>query len=792
MLVKAICKEIKFYDENTGFVIFKTKDNKILKGKINLSPETFLDIEVEFIGEYKTDKYGESFNFTEYKYNIDDISIFLKELVKYLPNKAVEEIIAKYKHPLKIIEAIEKKDEELLNINGITKEKLEKIYSSFREKKELISLATKLLPFGLTENTIKKLYKKYGNEAYEKVMNNPYSLTEINGYGFKKVDDIAIKIGIPLNDKNRIKESFIYALEEIMSDKGDTLIDKKDLLKETAKLLNNKKYKINIKTNELELILEDLIKEGRLIEIEGKISTKKVFLVEKYLIDNLFTPIKNYKLPFKDEYLINFIADYQKKENLKLSKEQIEAIVKFAVTDSSVFVLSGYAGTGKTTVSKAIIEIYNRAFKALNIKQAIKGGALSGCAANRLKNVAQIDSKTIHSLLKFNGKEFFYNEKNKLPYKLIVIDEASMVDIFTFYALIKAIDLKKTKLFLIGDNAQLPPVGQGEIFNDLLKYGNLPKVELTKIFRQKDNRYIKTFSAYIREGNVPKDLYSPKEDFLFERCDIPNYFQLKKSLSEKELAKLRKNNNIKILNTIKGHLSLYANLYQKYFKEKNFIKMVELVQILSPMKDNILGTDFLNKIAQEILNPPYFSKKEINYNNKIFRMGDKVIHIKNVNKNVRIPSKDFQNERVYNGQLGIITNINDKEMIEVFYPYENYFVYYSKNELNLIQHGYSLTIHKSQGSQYENVIMPISNSHYIMLNNKILYTGVTRAKNNLIIVGESYALSMGIKRKDETQRKTFSKFLNKKNDENAIISITEKTENIKELKGVKNERRKIQ
>lgn len=753
-LTKAI-----FYDENSGFVIFQDKNGETFKGNINLSPETFLGIEIEFEGEYKEDKYGKAFIFKNFNYKIDDIALFLKEMVKYVPKNAVDEIVKEYKTPAKIINAIETKEEKLFEIKGITENTLNKIYKSFKEKKEILPLASKFLKFGFSEYVIKSLYSAYGNQAYEKILQDPYVLTELQGFGFKKTDDLAIKIGTAFNNPQRYKKGVLYAIEQAIEKKGDTLISEKNLLDEAYNLLSVKNgYKADkIKINNT---VKKLIQEGELIEIDNKISLKKMFIKEKFIYEKLFKAVDNFSFPFKKEYLERFLIKYQKKENLVLSEEQKKAIANFATTSSSVFVLSGSAGTGKTTVSKAVIALYEKAFKYLKTDYKIQGCALSGCAANRLKNVAKINAKTIHSILKFNGKEFFYNEKNKLPLNFLIIDEASMIDVNVFYSLLKAIDFSKTKLFLIGDNAQLPPVGAGEIFNDLIKYGNVPKIELKQIFRQSDDKYIKVFASYIRKAVVPEDWYLNRFDYIFDKTEISNYFKLKNTLSEKEMLKLRKKNYALILEKIKGYLSLYKNIYSRLLKERDYLAIVELVQILSPMNKYDLGVDNLNKIAQDILNPENPFKTEIKTAYNVYRVGDKVIHTQNINKKVR-KNNQFENMRVYNGQSGIITDI--KEKIEVYYPYEEYYVYYKKNELNkILKLGYALSIHKAQGNQYNNVIMPISNAHYVMLNNKILYTAVTRAINKIIMIGESYALKNTIKRKDETKRETFCKILSLK------------------------------
>jgi len=441
--------------------------------------------------------------------------------------------------------------------------------------------------------------------------------------------------------------------------------------------------------------------------------------------------------------------------------------------------------------------------------------ALSGNASNRIKTVTGFESKTIHSLLGYRGSGFYYNEENPLEYKLIVLDEASMVDIYMFYHLLKAIDFSKTKLFIIGDNAQLPPVGAGEVFSNMLEIDTIQKIVLDEVFRQSKDQVINQFAKEIRQGIVPKG-YKDKsyEDFIFKKIEINNYYAVSKNLKEKEKKELRNEVNAKIRDYIKT-LSKAANKkvlnYDRLeimnaFNAKNHEKFKEAAlhyinayQVISPQKKGILGTIELNQQIKQIINP---SDKDTNPYH-LDRL-DKVIHLKNNNRqifsfeeymelrndialylkssknstedkifylkdklNIQTEEQKEHSTRVFNGQVGVIVDtaaIRSKEetysFITVYYPNEDYFTFYGDFEMKekIIDLAYCFTIHKSQGSEYDYVVLPISLSNAFMFNNKLLYTAVTRAKEKLILVGETYAFQAGVKKKDKIKRKTLMLF----------------------------------
>jgi exodeoxyribonuclease V alpha subunit len=438
-------------------------------------------------------------------------------------------------------------------------------------------------------------------------------------------------------------------------------------------------------------------------------------------------------------------------------------------------------------------------------KDAIVACALSGNASNRIKTVTGYQAFTIHSLLGWNGKYFEYNEENKLPFKLIVLDEASMVDLFLFYSLFKAIDFTKTKLFIIGDNAQLPPVGLGEVFNDILQNYEVEKIILDKVFRQSEKQVINIFAQEIRKGKVPKGYKNKYEDFEFIVIEEKDYFKKIREFTDDEKQELRTNINQKIYEQINSLLDEYnesilsflqdaiieKTIYQDIIKLQEYSqRYISMLQIIAPQKKGITGTKELNKLAKSIINPdmsPF--KNGIN----VF---DKVIHLENKNKYV-VSLEDYfifkqgvnsvskedaelilekiidgeeeikemlntQFTRVFNGQTGIVLDTfiyEENKFLSVYYPLENYVTFYSDYEINqeILDLSYAFTIHKSQGSEYLNVIIPVSLSDSYMLNNKLLYTAVTRAKKKLYLIGETYAFSIGVKKKDETVRKTLLK-----------------------------------
>ncbi len=791
--METIFKKIIF--EKNGFAIIVDKANRVFKINLIHKADDILDIPVKVKAKeiiHKT--YGKQYQVENYTILEKPLSFFLRKVVKSgLPKETITKLCTNYTLN-EFKELLLTNPQELLKTKNLGKARLDKIIERFEEKKELIELTELLANTNITSDFLQKVYKfiQKNKLSPEIIKKNPYILTTINGIGFKKADDIALKIGIDELSEIRIKAYILYAINQVTINKGDILHIKKNIFDLMIKELgiNNESVKAIF-----EMALMALIKERKIIslEIENK----------EYLVDYFFhlketgiiryikqyDNLRYFSTGFKKEDVIKYI---QQNAIYPLSEKQQKAIIDFTTTSAPFFILAGYAGAGKTTTAKMIMDLYAKKYGEENIIAC----ALSGNASNRIKNVTGYNAYTIHSLLGYRGDKFLFNKDNPLKYKLIVLDEASMVDISLFYALINAIDFTKTKLFIIGDNAQLQPVGAGEVFSDMLQIKEIEKIILDKVFRQDEKQVINIFAQDIRKGKVPYGYKEKKyNDFVFSKREMKDYFKLKKTLNDKEMKELRNQINelikdeiLKLSGMVNSKLKILREKIDTLLKNKKTDKINILIseyiyffQIIVPQKKGIIGTINLNEKIKQIFIP--------DNTKKISRL-DKVIHLRNKNKIILsleeyfhmdktyknllnydidyTDDKDTNITRVFNGQVGIVIdtfNFNieneDKEYIAVYYPNDDYVTLYNDEEIRMqtMDLSYVFTIHKSQGSEYKNVVIPMSFSNAFMFNNKMLYTAITRAKNKLVLIGESYAFEFAIKKSDETQRKTLMKYI---------------------------------
>ena len=507
-----------------------------------------------------------------------------------------------------------------------------------------------------------------------------------------------------------------------------------------------------------------LVDEDLFVTSENRYSLSMLYYAEKRILE-FFQRRKDEKnrkiIATFDEYLI------KKQETLgfELSPEQKKAVELINNGDKTLFLI-GYAGTGKSTSSRAILELLEETMSYDDIMTI----ALSGIASQRIADTTGYNSSTIQSLLmKHKEKDFF-------PYKAILLDEASMVNSVTFYQIISKID-DDTIFIIVGDDGQLPAIGAGNVLADSIKFELAPICKLTKIYRQSENQAIAVIANDIRKGEVPafKEDY---EDFKFIDVSISNYYSQKNSVSSNDFADLRGENSEYILNNILNISSGYIEKYYEYIKKKKISKALILFQVITPMKAGLLGVDNLNIQLQKLFNHTKgkaFTSKVYEY-----KLTDKVIHIKNENMKAQTmsmyksASTDFLERRVYNGQLGLIIKLDfDEEKCIVLYPNDDMVVFYDfDNVHSLLSLAYCLTIHKTQGMEYENALIPMSFSHYIMHNTKLLYTAITRAKKMCFIVGEEEAFKSACKKLEITIRESvINDLLSKKEQKNISENI---------------------
>jgi len=695
-------EKIVYRNEENGYVIAKInlKKNEEKSATIvgNMASvnigETY-----ELKGEWVNNpKYGWQFNFENYQLILPTSLLGLKRylgsgLIKGVGPATADRIIKHFGS--KTLEILENNLQRLTEVEGIAEKRIKVINKSWEEQKEIKKVMIFLQSYQITTGYAVKIYKTYGNAAIEKLKENPYRLVDdVFGIGFKIADRIAQNLGIEPTSPARIKAGIKYILNELANqghcygvineiiEKGSELLEAEESLVEKA---------LDILKNNHEIIVQ-----------EDRVWLPFYYFAElgvsKKLIELLKFPqqLINIDVQKKIRYL-------EKKHDFSFAKEQKEAIKKVLL--SRVLVLTGGPGTGKTTTTLGLIEL----FKEFKLKIIL--AAPTGRAAKRISETTGREAKTIHRLLEYSPKNgtFTRNSENPIKADVIILDEVSMIDILLMNSLLKAV-LPGTFLILIGDVDQLPSVGPGNLLKDIIDSETIPVVRLTKIFRQDWRSLIIVNAHRVNEGKYPVIKGERERDFYFMEEEDPQVAAQK-----------------------------IINLCTVRLPSKYKIDPVDDIQVLSPMYKGEIGADNLNYRLREALN---LKGKEIKYGNNSFRENDKVMQIKN----------NYDKE-VFNGDIGRIKNIDVEEhILEVnFY---GRMVGYNFSELDELVLAYAITVHKSQGSEYRIVIIPVMTQHYLLLQRNLLYTGITRAKNMVILIGTKKALWIAIKNNKTFHRNT--------------------------------------
>ncbi|NLC63905.1 MAG: ATP-dependent RecD-like DNA helicase [Thermoanaerobacterales bacterium] len=603
----------------------------------------------------------------------------------------------------KSLEVIEKNPEELLSIDGIGLKKMSMIAESFEQQRETREVMLFLQQYGIGPGIAVRIYKNYKDKSIEVIKQNPYRLAdEVYGIGFRTADKIAIMMGIEQDAMERLEAGIKYTLLEA-SDQGHTYLPKEELLYRSSNLLKVKADLLEsavLSLTEKKQIIIERLQEGEYVYLAGFFISEKMVARRLFLLSTLIEKPLCIK-PGDMEYFQNVCG-------IKLAKKQKEAVEMAA--RSGVLVITGGPGTGKTTTIRSLIGFYEKH----NMKVAL--AAPTGRAAKRMAEATGKEAKTIHRLLDYKAYEekgltFGRNCDNPLEEDVIIVDEISMVDIVLMHHLLAAIR-PGSRLVLVGDKDQLPSVGPGSVLREIIQSAQIPIVILDEIFRQAKESLIVVNAHRINKGFFPY-LNVKDSDFYFEQVVQP----------EQILEH--------ILDLISRRLKSYANL-----------DPIEDIQVITPMKKGTLGVFNLNQKLQGILNPKR-KKRERSYRAHIFREGDKVMQLKN----------NYDKE-VFNGDLGKIVSIDEDGSVFVSFAsaQQEIQVAYSSHELDELSLAYALSVHKSQGSEFPAVIMPITTQHYIMLQRNLLYTAITRAKKYLVLVGTKQALCAAIKNNKALKR----------------------------------------
>ena len=650
-------------------------------------------------------KYGLQFQVENYERlkptDIDGLIAFLSsDLFKGVGNKLAKSIVELLGK--NALDEILKDETCLLLVPKMTEKKAHKIYETLVKYEESHQMIVYLTELGFTMKDALRIYNVYKKETISKIEYNPYKLIEDVEINFLKVDEIALKFKIANNDERRIKACIIYIMEKIIYSNSDTYLNYEEI---KQGVLNYLKEDIP----NFDLLLEELLDENKIILLANKYYLKNIYDSEANVAKEISYLLKK---RFSKSNLDEAIKKLENENNIYYNEEQKEAIKK--ALNNNITIITGGPGTGKTTIIKAICELYIKinCLKNKDINDKIALLAPTGRASKRISESTSLPASTIHRFLKWNKEtnEFSINEYNKNFHNLIIIDEVSMIDLKLLDSLFRGLT-RNIKLILVGDHHQLPSVGPGNVLKDLIESKLIDTVYLNILYRQDENSYIPTLAQEIKDNQLNNNFLETKSDYTFLRC---NSSTIKESLK-----------------------NICQKLVDKGYNYKR-------VQIMAPMYAGVNGIDNLNKELQEVFNPYDKSKNEIKYGDVIYRENDKVLQL------VNLPE-----ENIYNGDIGVIKSILKFDHKTIIYiDFDGNVVEYEPKDLNKITHGFIISIHKSQGSEFELIIMILCNSFKRMLYRKLIYTGITRAKKKLILIGEVDSFIYAVNNDNELIRKT--------------------------------------
>lgn len=605
----------------------------------------------------------------------------------------------------KALEYIIQNKDCLYDVPKITKVKADIIYNTLIKYEESHEVILKLTKYGFSMNDSLNIYNTYKTNTIRKLENNIYSIIdEVDGINFPKVDEIALNLNNDIYNINRIKACIIYTMKDLSFKNGDTYLTYSQIYEGVSFYLNG-----DI-DNEL---FDNAIFEAS-SDLKIKIEDDKYYLMEDYEAEEVIAQKLYYltnKTYTKYKDIDKKIEELEKLEEIKYSDKQKEAIKK--ALENNIVIITGGPGTGKTTIIKGIVDLY-KLLNKYSEKDLIDKVALlapTGRASKRMSESTLLPASTIHRFLKWNKEldEFIVNEYNPDFSNLIIVDEVSMIDNRLMSNLLKGLT-NNIKLVLVGDYNQLPSVGPGNILKDLIESDVIDKVELDLLYRQGDDSYIPILASEIKNDNVDEDFLESRTDYKFLKC------------------------------TSEAIIPSLINISNEVIKKGYDYKRV---QLMAPMYAGINGIDNINKVLQNVFNPGDNEKEEIKYGDVIYRENDKVLQLVNDPDN-----------NVFNGDIGIISSINKYGKQSITIDYDGNLVEYELKDFSKFKHAFIISIHKSQGSEFELVIMPISSYYRRMLYKKLIYTGITRAKRRLILIGEPEAFIMGVRKTNEYSRKT--------------------------------------
>lgn len=693
-------------------------------------------------------RYGASFKLSSLSPDGSEMFFFLTRVVKVgeKPASAMVEMFSD--EDLTSIMENPYRHNELLKVKGIGESRLDKIINSWQKYRHVKLLADFLSPYGLSPNLIMRVYSHFEDRAVEIIKENPYQLTRVAGIGFKKADDVALRLGTAPHDPFRLAACLEFVMSVMADDGGNTLVKPEDVVAGAIKELDCEGG--HVEQSEIEAELFQMEGRGEVVCLGGMVALDRHYSTEKRILKALQRRMTLPPIPLKSPPETDrFIHAMQREMGITFSEEQAGAI-RLIATGHRTIAVTGYAGTGKSTVSKALIQLLLSKFDAEDVCCM----ALSGIASDRIRKTSGFNACTIHTALGWKGNQFEHGADNQLGYQVVLLDESSMVNSAIMRQVIEAVD-RDAVLILMGDPGQLPPIGAGDPFRNIIESGIIPVAKLTRIYRQSDDSVLTMFANDIRQGVVPQGYLQKAgfKDFQFVEKNLPgNYYRLQ----DNEKGPVREANSEQILQFIEDKMRAVSPYITDAISD---------FQLLSPMRRGPLGTETLNQLAQRVFNPGDYSGRAVQTGNVTFKPGDKVCHCQNKDMpTVRAKTlKEYQDschaaetKRVFNGSVGIVVDADpESRELLVAYP-EGFIARYDSLLLSagVLEMAYALTTHKCQGSEYRLVLMPISSVHTIMLTAQWLYTAVTRAKQKVLLVGQKYMFERCCKSLPDTKRTT--------------------------------------
>lgn len=713
--IRCVVERITYQNPENGYSVLKVH----VKGYEDLVTVVgnLLDANVGSVllvdGEWKVDaKYGRQFMALAWEETLPATVYGMEKylgsgLIKGVGPKFAKKIVQKY--GTDTFTVIEENVQALNEIPGIGHKRVRMIAESWERQKEVKNVMVFLQEHGVSTAFAAKIYRQYGNESINQMKENPYRLADdIWGIGFRTADIIAGRLGFGKDTYMRLRSGIMYTLGEL-ADEGHVYASGKQLTQKASALLEADEGCVIMTVDQM-IKDKDLIREEEAIYLPpfyyAEIGTagKLRRLLETPASDRLWKMLEKARRETGNHNLSVDVGKIEQSVGMAYDEIQADAIRRGAM--AKVMILTGGPGTGKTTTTQGIIASY-RAY-GLRILLA----APTGRAAKRMTEATGLEAKTLHRLLECKPPEGYHkNEENPLEGDVLIVDECSMIDIVLMNALLKAVP-PGMRLVLVGDVDQLPSVGAGNVLRDMIDSGIFPVVRLTRIFRQAQSSRIIMNAHRINAGKMPDISNGKDTDFFFLQREEP----------EAVLAEL---------------VELVKNKLPRYYRTPS-----AMIQVLTPMQKGVVGATNLNLALQEALNP---SGEGLRRGGFVFRAGDKVMQVKN----------NYDKE-VFNGDIGVIESVDAADRT-LSVNYENRTVGYDVSELDELVHAYATTIHKAQGSEYRIVVMPLLMNHYIMLQRNLVYTGITRAKKILVLVGTKKALAYAVANVTVAKRNTMLK-----------------------------------